>query len=82
MVSLIRANWGEASTRTYVDHVTLWKELPERAKRYGITFSQEEVDLMMGQNLGRLLGIVDMPEYKKKRKYGWSILMPGPNPTP
>ena len=75
-------NWGEASTRTYVDHVTLWKELPERAKRYDITFSQEEVDLMMGQNLGRLLGIVDMPEYKKKRKYGWSILMPGPNPTP
>ncbi len=75
-------NWGEGCTQTYINHVNIWRELPERAKRYGITFSQEEVDLMMGLNLGRLLGVVDMPEYTKKRKYGWSILMPRPMPTP
>ncbi|PKB64937.1 MAG: hypothetical protein BZY82_10070 [SAR202 cluster bacterium Io17-Chloro-G3] len=75
-------NWGEGRIKAYQGMVNIWRELPERAKRYGISFSQEEVDLMMGLNLGRLLGAVDMPEYKKARKYGWSILMPRPMPTP
>ncbi|MBI4199099.1 MAG: amidohydrolase family protein [Chloroflexi bacterium] len=74
--------WGERRTQGYVRHLNLWRELPERAKRYGITFSREEVELMMGLNLARLLKIVEMPEYEKKRKYGWKILMPGPRPTP
>ncbi len=76
------SSFGEANKERYIKRVQLWKELPERAKRYGISFSQEEVDLMMGLNLARLMGLVDMPEYTKKRKYGWTILMPRPMPTP
>ncbi|MBI4199100.1 MAG: amidohydrolase family protein [Chloroflexi bacterium] len=77
-----RSHWGERAAETYVRRVTTWRELPERAKRFGITFSQEEVDLMLGLNLARLLKIVEMPEYDKKRKYGWKILTPTPRPTP
>ncbi len=76
------SNWGDRRADDYVRHVDFWKELPKTALKYGVNFSQEEVDLMMGLNLGRLLGVVDMPEYTKKRKYGWSILMPRPMPTP
>ena len=75
-------NWGERRAQDYVQHVEFWKELPKIAPKYGVNFSQEEIDLMMGLNLARLLKIVDMPEYEKKRKYGWSILMPRPRPTP
>jgi predicted TIM-barrel fold metal-dependent hydrolase len=75
-------SWGERRAQDYEEHVGWWKELPKNAKKYGVQFSQEEVDLMMGLNLARLLRLVDMPEYTKKRKYGWSILMPRPNPTP
>ena len=76
------SSFGAGSKERYIRRVQLWRELPERAKQYGISFSPEEVDLMMGMNLGRLMGLVDMPEYAKKRKYGWSILMPRPMPTP
>lgn len=74
-------NWGQRRTEQYAKQVGIWKNIPETAKKYGISFSQEEVDLMMGLNLARLLRIVDMPEYDKKRKYGWTIQMPRPNPT-
>ncbi|MBI4199095.1 MAG: amidohydrolase family protein [Chloroflexi bacterium] len=75
-------SWGEEQAQRYVERVEFWKSIPERAKKYGITFSQEEMDLMMGLNLARLLKIVDMPEYRKKRKYGWKIVVPPPRPTP
>ena len=76
------SSWGKRRTEWYVKQVEFWRDLPKRAPKYGVQFSQEEVDLMMGLNIARLLGLVDMPEYTKKRKYGWSILMPQPRPTP
>ena len=76
------SSFGKANKERYIRRVQFWKELPKNAPKYGINFSQEEVDLMMGLNLARLMGLVDMPEYTKKRKYGWTILMPGPRPTP
>ena len=76
------SNYGERRTEDYVRHVAFWKELPQRAKKYGISFSQEEIDLMMGLNLARLLKIVDMPEYEKKYKFGWAIRTPGPRLSP
>ena len=76
------SSWGRRRTEWYVKQVQFWRELPKTAPKYGVQFSNEEVELMMGLNIGRLIGIVDMPEYTKKRKYGWSILMPRPRPTP
>jgi predicted TIM-barrel fold metal-dependent hydrolase len=75
-------SFGQRNRENYIKRVQFWKDLPKNAPKYGVNFSQEEVDLMMGLNLGRLMGLIDMPEYDKKRKYGWSILMPRPNPTP
>ena len=81
-IQFSKSNWGERQTERYKTRVEFWQSIPERAKKYGITFSQEEMDLMMGLNLARLLKIVDMPEYTKKRKYGWKMLYPPPRPTP
>ena len=58
-----------------------WRDLPAIAKKYGVAFSQEEVDLMMGLNIGRLIHVVDMPKYNK-RKYGWSVTTPPPRLSP
>ncbi|MBI4199098.1 MAG: amidohydrolase family protein [Chloroflexi bacterium] len=76
------SSWGEQNAQRYARRVAFWKELPERSKRYGITFSREEVDLMLGLNLARLLKLVDMPEYAAKRRYGWKMPTPLPRPSP
>ena len=76
------SSFGEGNKERYIKRVQFWKDLSKNAPKYGVNFSQEEVDLMIGLNLARLTGLVDMPEYEKKRKYGWTILMPGPRPTP
>ena len=37
---------------------TNWfRELPDRAKKYGVTFTQEEVDLILGGNAAQCLGL-------------------------
>lgn len=60
--------------------VDWWKSLPRRAEKYGITFTDEEVELMLGKNMARLLGVIEMPEYELKHKYGFSVRTPGPRP--
>ena len=76
------SSWGKRRSDSYVKQVEFWKDLPKIAPKYGVQFSKEEVELMMGLNIARLIGLIDMPEYNKMRKYGWSILMPRPRPTP
>jgi predicted TIM-barrel fold metal-dependent hydrolase len=77
-----KSSWGERRSQWYQKQVEFWRNLPTIARKYGLQFSTEEVDLMMGLNIARILGIIDMPDYEKKRKYGWSILMPRPMSTP
>ena len=60
--------------------VDWWRNLPSCAAKYGVTFTEEEVALMLGKNVGRLLGVVDMPEYARKHKYGFPVRTPGPRP--
>lgn len=37
---------------------TQWfRDLPERARRHGVTFTQDEIDLMLGGNAARCLGL-------------------------
>jgi predicted TIM-barrel fold metal-dependent hydrolase len=62
--------------------VEWWQDLPARGKKYGITFTPAEVELMMGDNLARLLGICDPPEHRREFKYGWQYRTPGPRPAP
>ncbi|MBI4199097.1 MAG: amidohydrolase family protein [Chloroflexi bacterium] len=74
--------YGQRRTQGYVRDVQFYRELPQRARKYGVTFSQEEVDLIMGLNMARVLKLVDMPEYTKRHKFGWKVLMPAPRPVP
>lgn len=69
--------YGGRGMRWIVDW---WKSLPERAAKYDIEFTDQDVELMLGNNLGRLLGVVDMPGYERKRKYNFPIRTPGPRP--
>ena len=73
--------WGERRLIRYERDLEEWRDLPAIAKKYGVAFSQEEVDLMMGLNIGRLIHVVDMPKYNK-RKYGWSVTTPPPRLSP
>ena len=73
--------WGERRFARYQRQIAGWRNLPEAGKKYGVEFSQEEVDLMMGLNVGRLIHVVDMPQFNK-RKYGWSITTPPPRLSP
>ncbi len=60
-----RIVWGSdhfAGTRvrgkeSLLKWVKWFHEVPERAKKYGITFSQEEMDMMWGGNAARCLGL-------------------------
>jgi predicted TIM-barrel fold metal-dependent hydrolase len=56
-----------------------WKRLPETAAKYGYQFTSEEVDLILGGNAARILGIERPPEWEVKHKYGWGRRYPSPN---
>ncbi len=59
--------------------VDWWKNLPETAKKYGCEFTQDDVDLILGGNVARILGIDKNPEWKIEDKYGWRRRYPSPN---
>ena len=75
------SDWGKRSAEHYAHTVDWWRDLRKTGKKYGVEFSQEEVDMMTGLNVGRLIKAVDMPQFNK-RKYGWSILTPPPRLSP
>jgi predicted TIM-barrel fold metal-dependent hydrolase len=59
--------------------VDWWKNLPTTAKKYGFSFTDEDVDLMLGDNMARLLGVVKEPAFERKR-YDFPVRTPGPRP--
>ena len=75
------SDWGTRAAERYTTTIEAWRSLRSTASKYGVDFSQEEVDLITGMNMARLLKLVDMPQYNK-RKYGWSILTPPPRLSP
>ena len=62
--------------RNVVDWV---RKLPETAQKYGKTFTDEEVDLILGGNSARTLGIEKKPEWDVPYKFGWARRYPSPN---
>ena len=48
-------NHGERSPLPH--WLNTFKELPQKAEQYGVNFTQEEVDLMLGGNAQRILGL-------------------------
>ncbi len=58
--------------------VDWWKELPATAKKYGVTFTHEEVDWMLGENAARCLGLEKRPEWQV-RKFNLPPRLPRPH---
>ena len=57
----------------------IWlKGLVKHAAKYDQKFTQEEVDLILGENVARTLGIKEYPEWEKKAKYGYTRRVPRP----
>ena len=54
------------------------KGLVKTAAKYGQTFTQEEVDLILGENVARTLGIKEYPEWERPAKYGYTRRVPRP----
>lgn len=60
--------------------VDWWRDLPAHGRKYGFSFTEEDVDLILGGNMGRLLGVVDAPEYERDARYDFPVRSPGPRP--
>ena len=59
--------------------VDWWKSLPETGKKYGCEFTQEDVNLILGGNAARILGLDNSPEWRIEDQYGWRRRYPSPN---
>ncbi|MBI2165831.1 MAG: amidohydrolase family protein [Chloroflexi bacterium] len=68
--------FGSATGFSYKELVDWLKKLPERAARYGITFSSEEVDWFLGENSARILGIGKDSAWDIPHKYGFKRRSP------
>ena len=70
--------WGRAVGFGETEMVMWLKRLPETAAKYNIGFSQEETDLIMGDNAARVFDIKSYPEWERPAKYDWRRRLPPP----
>ena len=62
-----------------VREVVAWlRDLSSVAKKYGKSFTQEEVDLILGENAARVFGLKEYPEWKRPEQFGWRRRSPMP----
>ena len=54
------------------------KGLIKTAAKYDQKFTQEEVDLILGENVSRTLGLKEYPEWERPAKYGYTRRVPRP----
>ncbi len=64
----------------WVNVVQFYQNLPKLGKKYGYKFNEDEVELMLGKNAARLLGIEEDPDHEIKHKYGYQRRLPAPYP--
>lgn len=60
--------------------INWYHDLPKTARKYGYTFNEDEVELIMGKNAARLIGLEKDERYDMKHKYGWQVRTPQPFP--
>ena len=70
--------FGHATGFGMTELVDWLRRLPETAAKYGKSFTKEEVDLILGENASRFLGIKEYPEWKRPHRYEYSRRMPPP----
>jgi predicted TIM-barrel fold metal-dependent hydrolase len=57
--------------------VDWWKDLKATAQRYNESFTDEEIEWMLGGNAARCLGLSDEPQWQKRR-FNWEPRRPRP----
>ena len=73
---------GDNSVRGfgYKNLIQWWRKLPETAAKYGFTFTDEEVELMLDTNAKRLFKLeATPPDLEVRGKYGFRYRYPSPN---
>jgi predicted TIM-barrel fold metal-dependent hydrolase len=58
--------------------VNWWRTLPERASKYGYSWTKEEVDMILGANAAHVMGVKRDPQREIPNKFGWRVLSPPP----
>ncbi len=72
---------GHVGPRTREDWkgpVDWLKSLPDVAPQYGVKFTKDEVDMMLGGNAARLVGVAGAKEWERPHKYDVGRRMPPP----
>ena len=54
------------------------QKLPDLAPQYAVSFAAEEIDMMVGGNAARLVGVGDHKEWERPYQYGWRRRLPPP----
>ena len=73
---------GENSVRRfgYKNIIEWWRKLPQTAAKYGLTFTDDEIELILDTNAKRLFKLEPTPpELQPQGKYGWRNRYPSPN---
>jgi len=70
--------FGSKSGFTLAEVVTWLRNLPDVARKYGIRFSADEVDLILGGNAARILGLDQPAEWQIPHKFGYRRRSPPP----
>ena len=74
----IDGHFGPNMRRTGWKIAPWLKGLVEAAAKHGYSFTQEEADMILGENIARTLKLKEYPEWEKKAKYGYTRRTPQP----
>ncbi|MBI2166515.1 MAG: amidohydrolase family protein [Chloroflexi bacterium] len=74
----IDRHFGPSIRNTGWKQASWLKGLVKTAAKYGKQFTQEEVDLILGENVARVLKLKEYPEWTMERKYGYTRRDPRP----
>lgn len=62
--------------------VDWFRALPEKGAKRGYQFEPSEIDLMLGDNAARVIGLTKDPQWEIPHKFGWKYRYPSPNRRP
>ncbi|MBI2166056.1 MAG: amidohydrolase family protein [Chloroflexi bacterium] len=58
--------------------VKWWRGLPERAAKYGYSWTTRDVEMILGENAAHVMGYKRDPQREIPHKFGWRQLYPPP----
>ena len=73
---------GDNSVRGfgYKNLIDWWRKLPQTAAKYGLSFTDEEIEMILDTNAKRFFKLeATPPDLEVRGKYGWRYRYPSPN---